>query len=132
MRAIAQKLDATIRHKRVANCWRCAIPARVRAIVGHEDRGREGRALWIAVISPARTRAVSNPHHVHAVAAGAPEHQTAALNVPQDSRSRAHTTNPVTRSEEHTSALQSLMRISYAVFCLKTKKYTSKPTTTHT
>src|SRR3546814_7269569 len=25
------------------------------------------------------------------------------------------------RSEEHTSALQSLMRISYAVFCLKTK-----------
>src|SRR3546814_5258956 len=30
---------------------------------------------------------------------------------------------PVVRSEEHTSELQSLMRISYAVFCLKTKKY---------
>src|SRR3546814_6462486 len=29
--------------------------------------------------------------------------------------------NPQTRSEEHTSELQSLMRISYAVFCLKTK-----------
>src|SRR3546814_6887258 len=28
----------------------------------------------------------------------------------------------VARSEEHTSELQSLMRISYAVFCLKTKK----------
>src|SRR3546814_7208510 len=28
------------------------------------------------------------------------------------------------RSEEHTSALQSLMRISYAVFCLKKKKIT--------
>src|SRR3546814_4334755 len=28
-----------------------------------------------------------------------------------------------TRSEEHTSELQSLMRISYAVFCLKKKKY---------
>src|SRR3546814_8438819 len=28
------------------------------------------------------------------------------------------------RSEEHTSALQSLMRISYAVFCLKKKKNT--------
>src|SRR3546814_4496927 len=27
------------------------------------------------------------------------------------------------RSEEHTSELQSLMRISYAVFCLKTKNY---------
>src|SRR3546814_1024016 len=29
---------------------------------------------------------------------------------------------PHARSEEHTSELQSLMRISYAVFCLKTKK----------
>src|SRR3546814_9516911 len=34
---------------------------------------------------------------------------------------------PVERSEEHTSELQSLMRISYAVFCLnkKTPKYIS-------
>src|SRR3546814_10248517 len=31
-------------------------------------------------------------------------------------------TLPCTRSEEHTSELQSLMRISYAVFCLKKKK----------
>src|SRR3546814_2353635 len=30
------------------------------------------------------------------------------------------------RSEEHTSELQSLMRISYAVFCLKKKKTTKK------
>src|SRR3546814_6896582 len=30
------------------------------------------------------------------------------------------------RSEEHTSELQSLMRISYAVFCLKKKKHTTK------
>src|SRR3546814_2672093 len=30
------------------------------------------------------------------------------------------------RSEEHTSELQSLMRISYAVFCLKKKKQTTK------
>src|SRR3546814_7307831 len=29
---------------------------------------------------------------------------------------------PIRRSEEHTSELQSLMRISYAVFCLKKKK----------
>src|SRR3546814_3924564 len=45
------------------------------------------------------------------------------------------------RSEEHTSELQSLMRISYAVFCLKkktetnlnriTKTYNTKHTTTH-
>src|SRR3546814_1375971 len=30
------------------------------------------------------------------------------------------------RSEEHTSELQSLMRISYAVFCLKKKNITNK------
>src|SRR3546814_8846508 len=43
------------------------------------------------------------------------------------------------RSEEHTSELQSLMRISYAVFCLKkktktlnTKKYTKKNTRSKT
>src|SRR3546814_3163273 len=34
------------------------------------------------------------------------------------------------RSEEHTSELQSLMRISYAVFCLK-KQTSSTYTTTH-
>src|SRR3546814_2914969 len=38
----------------------------------------------------------------------------------------------IERSEEHTSELQSLMRISYAVFCLKKKKtrYNKKNTTT--
>src|SRR3546814_8750596 len=35
------------------------------------------------------------------------------------------------RSEEHTSELQSLMRISYAVFCLKKKKQHSNIITTH-
>src|SRR3546814_7012843 len=37
---------------------------------------------------------------------------------------------PLLRSEEHTSELQSLMRTSYAVFCLKKKKhiYTTTPT----
>src|SRR3546814_9716198 len=35
------------------------------------------------------------------------------------------------RSEEHTSELQSLMRISYAVFCLKKKKTKNKITTIH-
>src|SRR3546814_8683063 len=33
------------------------------------------------------------------------------------------------RSEEHTSELQSLMRISYAVFCLKKKNHIRKKTT---
>src|SRR3546814_3128700 len=34
----------------------------------------------------------------------------------------SHFSSPLSRSEEHTSELQSLMRISYAVFCLKKKK----------
>src|SRR3546814_5412952 len=34
------------------------------------------------------------------------------------------------RSEEHTSELQSLMRISYAVYCLKKKKITNNTHTT--
>src|SRR3546814_4157997 len=43
-------------------------------------------------------------------------------------------TSPEDRSEEHTSELQSLMRISYAVFCLKKKKKISniEPTDTYT
>src|SRR3546814_18339773 len=54
-----------------------------------------------------------------------------------DGRSITHTISPLLllqspadngRSEEHTSELQSLMRISYAVFCLKKKNYTQYTT----
>src|SRR3546814_8194221 len=45
--------------------------------------------------------------------------------------SRTADTRPLTRSEEHTSELQSLMRISYAVFCLKKKKTNSSSRTTN-
>src|SRR3546814_3192942 len=41
-----------------------------------------------------------------------------------------HVVEPTSRSEEHTSELQSLMRISYAVFCLKKKKRKPKPSNT--
>src|SRR3546814_3470776 len=37
-----------------------------------------------------------------------------------------------TRSEEHTSELQSLMRISYAVFCLKKKNHNKQSISTQT
>src|SRR3546814_5849987 len=55
-----------------------------------------------------------------------------------DPRDRAVGATPVRsgcrspRSEEHTSELQSLMRISYAVFCLKKKKNTTSVTTRDT
>src|SRR3546814_9085320 len=50
----------------------------------------------------------------------------------QEVDAKVRETNPavakdtVGRSEEHTSELQSLMRISYAVFCLKTKYTTAQ------
>src|SRR3546814_10798449 len=45
-------------------------------------------------------------------------------------RERANAEHPIqtARSEEHTSELQSLMRISYAVFCLKKKQKTNTTT----
>src|SRR3546814_3320575 len=41
---------------------------------------------------------------------------------PRHTEAKAAEETETTRSEEHTSELQSLMRISYAVFCLKKKK----------
>src|SRR3546814_8039106 len=41
------------------------------------------------------------------------------------------TSTGVGRSEEHTSELQSLMRISYAVFCLTKKNHIPAPHITH-
>src|SRR3546814_2625671 len=42
---------------------------------------------------------------------------------PPASDRQCHSAAAMVRSEEHTSELQSLMRISYAVFCLKKKNY---------
>src|SRR3546814_9438687 len=44
------------------------------------------------------------------------------MDIPAQGGSRRTTQILADRSEEHTSELQSLMRISYAVFCLKKKK----------
>src|SRR3546814_3782389 len=50
-----------------------------------------------------------------------------------DRRLRRSSAAPVLfRSEEHTSELQSLMRISYAVFCLKKKNTTHTTPNNHT
>src|SRR3546814_10422461 len=48
--------------------------------------------------------------------------QVAILEAGQNGRHHLRTCQKVVRSEEHTSELQSLMRISYAVFFLKNKK----------
>src|SRR3546814_5194034 len=61
-----------------------------------------------------------------------PAHQIDKRRRPPSCRSLYSRKRPIkskARSEEHTSELQSLMRISYAVFCLKKKK---KKNTTNT
>src|SRR3546814_1485097 len=50
---------------------------------------------------------------------------------PRDRRVLVLPLSPFGRSEEHTSELQSLMRISYAVFCLKKKNSTTSSTHTY-
>src|SRR3546814_9688689 len=50
----------------------------------------------------------------------------AAFSFQPNSGAQGEYTGLMVRSEEHTSELQSLMRISYAVFCLKKKKQTNK------
>src|SRR3546814_6287323 len=47
---------------------------------------------------------------------------------PERDRRRHRPVGGCQRSEEHTSELQSLMRISYAVFCLKKKKHLTTDT----
>src|SRR3546814_1814434 len=48
--------------------------------------------------------------------------------IPPMSKKKMTTKMIVTRSEEHTSELQSLMRISYAVFCLKNNNNSAQDT----
>src|SRR3546814_8742327 len=54
-----------------------------------------------------------------------------AHEVVSGSRADIRSRLPSPRSEEHTSELQSLMRISYAVFCLKKKKNKNYIKTNH-
>src|SRR3546814_5481135 len=76
-----------------------------------------GRRLYSAAPSVASAPAAA-ASSVASVASPAASPATAAAG------SAAGVLEPATaRSEEHTSELQSLMRISYAVFCLKKKKH---------
>src|SRR3546814_6842083 len=65
-----------------------------------------------------RHRAQGPPRQRPSSAASPPTPPSAARN---PAAGRRHPPQPQKRSEEHTSELQSLMRISYAVFCLKKK-----------
>src|SRR3546814_4401119 len=76
----------------------------------HDFCNRAGaRILWC---TPVFGQAVGTQHIDEILAVWYPTHKTF-------------------RSEEHTSELQSLMRISYAVFCLKKKKQKNRQQYTH-
>src|SRR3546814_10145349 len=78
--------------------------------------------------APRRRRALRRPSARRRDAAGTRPRRRARAARPRCRRPRARAA--ARRSEEHTSEIQSLMRISYAVFRLTIKKYQYK--TTHT
>src|SRR3546814_4399648 len=77
---------------------------------------------------PRRARAARRPRIARAHSAGGAP--AAVLESRQNEKPCKGCRGESQRSEEHTSELQSLMRISYAVFCLK-KKNTNKSTHRH-
>src|SRR3546814_561970 len=77
---------------------------------------------------------LQNGHRIEANASHCPRTMAAIAAIPQP-RISERTPNAMfslLRSEEHTSELQSLMRISYAVFCLKKKKTHKQSANTQT
>src|SRR3546814_3300965 len=76
-------------------------------------------------------RSYAVPISICSNAAKAGDYAIAPLLYPVLSRIPARLAQSSQRSEEHTSELQSLMRSSYAVFCLKKKKKNKKKTNQH-
>src|SRR3546814_5779395 len=79
--------------------------------------GRDAPALHrMQVLAVRRMRLAGNPHHAR-------DRRAVDIGIQQsDLQPGLRQRQRQVRSEEHTSELQSLMRISYAVFCLKKKK----------
>src|SRR3546814_8371307 len=78
----------------------------------------------IYALSPTRSAVLDGPHRCTARSQWSARVLSAfsQLSGSPDTDSLARDVATSVRSEEHTSELQSLMRISYAVFCLKKKK----------
>src|SRR3546814_5696650 len=90
-------------------------------------RLRKSSILWQLVrrtLSPVRPERVEGPSFGLAYAGKTGPSTSAGRAV--TAKPRCPSTAPAPRSEEHTSELQSLMRISYAVFCLKKNTNTNR------
>src|SRR3546814_1979378 len=99
---------------------RSGIRARRGTDSDHFRRGHEGDARLCRAEDARERGATDSRWHAYDGARDPPAAQCYFIEGRQAARHRP-------RSEEHTSELQSLMRISYAVFCLQKKK-NYKPT----
>src|SRR3546814_4508383 len=95
-------------------------PASTEFNSGLQAERREGAKALLQCLLPT-ARALRRRALLRESAFGSPRHNAWRGRGPR---------SPGRRSEEHTSELQSLMRISYAVFCLK-KKIKNKNDNTH-
>src|SRR3546814_10631120 len=120
-------VSITRRHTRcalVTVVQTCALPICILHVNGCRTRRRRG----------ARGTIPGVPRHAPSVGMHCGQGREGLQSlVAEQVRDRAlglgHIAEQSTRSEEHTSELQSLMRISYAVFCLKKKKRTNNTKT---
>src|SRR3546814_8444902 len=82
----------------------------------------DGPCLVLAGAGSGKTRVITQKIAYLLRECGYPARQVVALTFTNKAAREMHerVKQLVDRSEEHTSELQSLMRISYAVFCLKT------------
>src|SRR3546814_1012566 len=94
------------------NSWRMYEPSCSR-LRPKWDMGVEQRRHEISRSLPSGIAACSD---LHPAGGGSP-----SIPLPQFQQRSTSSSTSLLRSEEHTSELQSLMRISYAVFCLKKK-----------
>src|SRR3546814_6231714 len=102
--------------------------------LGHDEAGcREVEGLGGTLLSQSAQASGDQGHHPGRVAdvmQPVAVQRDRAGQVRLHRQGRQHRVEKV-RSEEHTSELQSLMRISYAVFCLKKKKNNNRTTNRH-
>src|SRR3546814_7715877 len=96
------------------------------AIFGPENREAARSLDADFVVHMAKIEEVGAGDHERPLRWGQGHHARTPRRARLQRRGRPITRGYISRSEEHTSELQSLMRISYAVFCLKQKKNTTK------
>src|SRR3546814_4919952 len=99
----------------------CVFTSRVRSLIGSS-----------ILRHPCRSGSPGRPHPSYAPACrrDQPARKQAQAGIGDGGRAYPYDLEGRMRSDEHTSELQSLMSISYAVFCLKHKIHTSHISTT--